>query len=348
LSVIGFAKPVVTDVLNAPFLFATDSQAIATKVFIVLKYIGMLFWPFNLSSDYGYNQIPYVELTSIKFIMSAIILSGLLIYAFYRLRNRSLFSFAILFFFITISVATNFIIDIGTPFSERLLFQPSLAFCIALAFLLIKLNEKRKFISPVILMVVFLFFSVKTMSRNREWKNNTTLFLKDVITSPNSARINWGVMEIYRAKAEGEGEGERRANYLNESIKYGKRSLIIYPDFPAAYISLGFPYYYLYQYDTAADLWLHGFRLDSTSKEARECLRVLSEVYSNHGKDLLQGNQVNESILALKKAVELNGKNSDAWENLGKAYFLVNDSAEGEKALSTSNILKSNAPPVVK
>lgn len=102
IAIVGFHYDTVTDVLNAPFFYATKTEAFATKVFLLVKYLGLLFFPHPLSFDYGFNQIPYLSLSSVKFILSFLLLGGMLVYALLTLRKKSMASFCILFFFISI------------------------------------------------------------------------------------------------------------------------------------------------------------------------------------------------------------------------------------------------------
>ncbi len=65
-SVIGFVQKSggIQEIMNAPFLYATAAEALATKLFILGVYIKMLFWPYPLSYDYSFNQIPYVDFSN--------------------------------------------------------------------------------------------------------------------------------------------------------------------------------------------------------------------------------------------------------------------------------------------
>ncbi|MBK6447391.1 MAG: hypothetical protein IPF81_19540 [Bacteroidetes bacterium] len=113
ISVVGLSHSTDRDVLNSPFILATASEAFATKIFLFAKYIGLLFLPYPLTFDYGYNQIPYINLHSFSFIFSAILLVALVLISLLSFKTRSLLSFCILFFFLTLFPFTNFIMDIG-------------------------------------------------------------------------------------------------------------------------------------------------------------------------------------------------------------------------------------------
>ncbi len=325
-TVVSSTKPITTDILNAPFLFATEAQAFATKIYILLLYIGILIFPSPLSCDYSFNQIPYIEPGSLHFISSLIILGTLLILAFSLKKKNSVLSFAILFFFITMSIASNLLVDIGTPFSERLLFQSSLAFCLVLGTGIFKLYQKSKPIALILLTGILIAYSAKTIGRNSDWKNNETLFLKDAESAPNSARTTWAACEIYRTKAEKESDELLKNQYLDKSIAYGEKCIQIYPDYSTAYISLGFPYYYKGNLDKAAELWKKSYLLDSISPQARICMNVLSKDYFNRGNSLSENGHTKEAISAYTKATDLNPQFIEAWYFLGGFLYLEGDS----------------------
>ncbi len=331
-SIIGFSKPIVTDILNAPYLYATASQAFATKFFVLLKYILLLIFPHPLSSDYSYNQIPYIELGSFQFVFSFAVIISMLLYALLTFQKRTLLSFSIIYFTITISLVANFIVDIGTPLSERLLFQPSLAFCIAVAFLFLKYFEKFKEISSILMLLIFILFSAKTILRNSDWKSNDTLFMADVISAPNSARTTLYATEVYRMKAKFETNLQLKKEYYDKAAYYGERSIKIHPKFAVTYLNLGFVYYYQSDFNKAAEYWLKGYELAPEDTEAVKCVQVLSGEFYRQGNGLFEHGRIEDAIQSYLKSTELNPSNMEAWYNLGGNYFLKGDSISAKMA----------------
>ena len=119
-------------------------------------------------------------------------------YALKEFKNRNIISFGILFFLITISLVSNVFFLIESVMAERFTYMPSLGFCVAFVFLLVKvfkvdikfsdkvnfsaLYKSNKLFFVVVFLISFLF-SVKTISRNSDWKNNLTLLAVDVKTN---------------------------------------------------------------------------------------------------------------------------------------------------------------------
>lgn len=342
-SIIGYSTYVKPEIINSPYLFASVSQAFATKIYVLLKYVSLLFFPHPLSSDYSYNQIPYINIASFQFILSILILASLVAYAIYTFKRKSIYSFAIIYFFITIFLFTNFLINLGAPLADRFLFQPSLAYCIVIAGIYLHFAEKYKLPASIILLVILLFFSVKTISRNADWKNNETLCLADVISSPNSVKTNLIAANIYITKARSESNEGLKEEYLKKAIKYDEQVLKIYPQYLNSdlYGNLGLAYFLKKDYFKAADNWLMASRSDSTISAST---RMLSDIMFKEGIKFHKIGNFDEAVRYYKKSVELNEKNVEAWYNLGGNYFLLNDIKNGVAAWQNVLILDPRHP----
>jgi len=331
-SVIGFKTySIETDVLNDPYLFATASQAFATKIFVLLKYLILLFIPHPLSSDYSFNQIPYVNVFSIQFILSVIVLTALLIIAAIQFKKKTILSFSVFYFLITIFLVANFVVNIGAPLAERLLFQPSLAFCLVMASGYILLQFRLRWLANSLLVTLLILFSVKTIIRNREWKNNETLYLADVISAPNSVRTNLYAGKQYINKAQHENDIQLKYQYLDNAIQCDKKLLEIYPHYQDVdvYEDLGLAYYCKLDYFTAGDYWAQAFRTDPNMQGSIE---AVSNLLFDEGNKQYNAGNINEAIRHYKKAAEVNMNNAEAWYRLGGNYFLMNDTKNAFEA----------------
>ncbi|MBL0310345.1 MAG: DUF1736 domain-containing protein [Bacteroidetes bacterium] len=184
------------EILNNPFLLATGTQRFATAVYTFLLYFKLLLFPHPLTHDYYFNQIPYVDLGDIKFISSFLINAGLAVYALKNLKKKTIAAFAILFYFITFSIASNLLFTVGVLMNERFIYMSSLGFSILIAYMLIQSKERFKLSAPMvsgILVVILSLYSYKTFSRNFDWEDSFFLFRRDVAHSPNSAKIQTSV-----------------------------------------------------------------------------------------------------------------------------------------------------------
>src|SRR5436190_12252535 len=106
-------------------------------------YVKLFFFPHPLVFDYSFNQVPVIGLSDYRFIISFAVFIALAVVALFQFKKKSWVSFGILFFFITASISSNVFILIGTSMAERLMFTPSLGWCIAIGYLVSRIAEVK-------------------------------------------------------------------------------------------------------------------------------------------------------------------------------------------------------------
>lgn len=263
----GQAEINATQLMNNPFLDSTPSERYATVFYTLLLYLKLMVFPHPLTWDYYPYHIEIMNWTNWVVILSLLIYVLLGIIAIVGLRKKSIYSFSIILFLTTLSITSNLFFNIGAFMSERFIYVSLLGFCIVVAYLISEklpnkvnhLHNYRK-ISSVILIVILFAFSVKTISRNRVWENNLTLFENDIKISSNSAKGNSTyASELYKLSEDAEALGDTalRNKYLAMSIPYFEKAIEIYPDYSEALVRLGNIYYKLYgDYKTMFDYYI--------------------------------------------------------------------------------------------
>ncbi|MFN6039783.1 MAG: ArnT family glycosyltransferase, partial [Bacteroidota bacterium] len=197
-----------TEILNNPYLPITtddpargwviDKESLwATKIFVLLKYLGLLLFPIKLSSDYSFNTIEFRHFSNIEVIFSLLLYLGMASLTFYlAFVKRKKIAFAFLFFFANLMMVGNILFDIGATMGERLVFHSSLGVAIGVAWLftdginyIISNIYVKRILVGLIALVITGAGAFKTWYRNYDWKNDMTLFCKDVETVPNSVLV---------------------------------------------------------------------------------------------------------------------------------------------------------------
>jgi hypothetical protein len=238
-NVIGFIvkETAITDIMNNPFYGMSFGQKMATVIYTLGLYVKLHLIPYPLTHDYYPRVIPVMSFGDWQTIVSALLYLGLGFIAFRGFRTKNPLSYSILFFIITLSIASNLILPVGTFMNERFVYMSSLGFCIALAFLCLeklpalfsKHNEKLRLAGRMILAAVAIFFSVITVMRIPAWKNSSTLFESDLVTSANSASENCFMgLQLYNKSLQVKDIASKR-KLLNRADSLVKRSLEIYP-----------------------------------------------------------------------------------------------------------------------
>ena len=315
-----------TDIMDDPYLRASLAEKYATITYTISRYLGLLVFPHPLSADYSYNEIPLIGWGSVKALFSGILTLGVLGYATRVFRKKSLLVFGILFFFITFSIVSNAIFNVGTSMADRFMYLPSLGFCMSIAAILallfkIKSDEtiSFKFTWVVPMVVVILAGSYKTIARNRIWENNFELYKEDVKNAPNSARIHlyYGIELIGKYGRTGV------SKYIDLAIKEISLSAKINPDFHHAHYNLAVAYEKAERFDDAIACYLNTLALQS------------NHIKSNLNIGLLYGkikSDYNSAIFYFGKLLNSTYHTVPLYDNLGIAYAMKGDLG---KALET-------------
>ncbi|HXC05971.1 MAG TPA: hypothetical protein VNZ86_14515 [Bacteroidia bacterium] len=329
---VGFENYVVSDIGNAPYLFATGQEAFATKIDVILKYMQLLIFPHPLAYDYGYNKIPYVGLSSFSFVLASLVIGGVVFAGIYLSKRRSLIAFSILYFFITLSVGTNLVFDMGAPLAERMLFQPSLAWSIVLAVLFLKVLPRYKRVGTLVLISVLVLYSVKTIARNADWKSSETLFLADLPAAPNSLRVNQNAARVYLNKALQLEDGAMKKHCFQKAISCEGKSLHLAPDNQAARQELESAYLDLIACYCNAEEFLKDNKSCKIICRDTSFRLYLADLLYKAGNGFQDQHEISWALDCYRKAVDFNPHHGSAWYNLSGMYFLQRDSVRGNAA----------------
>ncbi len=358
------------EMMNNPFVKVEGSKYVpfsfgekaATIIFTLGKYIQLLVFPHPLTNDYYPRQIPIMNFTDWKVLLSLLIYIAMFYYVIRNFIKEKIISFSILFYLITLSIVSNIVFPVGTNMSERFLFMPSIGFSVIFGYLLYLIYDKKRNLSYFLLVCVLLLYSVKTISRNAVWKNDFTLFTTDVKISNNSAKaLNAAAGSLVDA-AYKEKNKSKRERMLKEAKTYLEKALKIHPNYKNAWLILGNTNYFLGNYEDAIRDFKQALKLDPSYEDANKNLAIayrdagkyygekkndlsnaikyLNEAYKMTTDDYetvrllgvayaVSGNN-EKAIYYFSKAVELEPDNAGAYKNLGNAYFNSGNPEKGK------------------
>jgi len=172
---------VLKDIPERETYFYFYGKDFATALFTMMEaipvYLKLLVFPAGLLYHYN-GYLPYVNnpfnAYDIIFIITAVLL---VIVFFYSLKKHAIVSYSVLFFFLTISPVLN-IVPTLSFLAERFLYLPSAALILVLVYFAGRLDFK-KYKSSILVAstMLILILGVMTIIRNRDWKDNDSLFL---------------------------------------------------------------------------------------------------------------------------------------------------------------------------
>ncbi len=301
-------------------------QKFTTEWVIMGKYLRLMFIPYPLLCNYSFNAIPFADMADYRFWLSFLANIYLVYVAVTRFLKDSKdpWAFAIIFYFATLFLFSNFPFLMGAALAERFAFFCSMGVCLAGALAIEKfvvkgeLSDIAMVKSSKVLMVLAplcLIFGGMTFARNSDWKDNYTLYKVDVEKSPDDCRLHHYVAtSITEEMYPKEKDTLAKKQMDNESINELKKSLVIYPDYAEAYIELGRIYDRSHRWDSAEYYDKVAVTINPGNFTAN----------NNMGNVYLSTGKYPQAIVFFKKAIELNPNFKYAYYNLGLSYKQLN------------------------
>lgn len=355
-----------TEVLNNPYVFATGQEELATKIYTLLKYFEIIIFPHPLISDYSFNSIALRNFTSWDFILSLLIHLALFYMSIKLILKRHILGFALLSYLLFLIIISGIFFPTGIMMLESNLFHASIGFSICVAWLAIKGIERLKSIKmqrSVLLfplLIILVLFGCKTWERNWDWKNDITLFLKDVKNAPNSVLVlgNAGARWIDLADTKEitgvniPGQDSTVFNDYNGTLKitpkdlklynvktnrdaalmtgvgYLKRAVELHPKYVNGFLNLGLASFKLNNDRDAIYYWKRAEALYPNNPYLANYYAVYYNILMNRGTKALENLNYKEAILLFNYGVLIKPFEAEAWENLGTTYFTMRNYAK--------------------
>ena len=327
------------NVISNPYLTFSAEEKIATKIYVLLKYIMLLFLPVGLSCDYSFQSISPHNFNSPLVYISLMVCFLLIIasiYSFIRQKRVLLPLLIFLFFLLPVS---NIFIEIGAPMGERLIFHSSLGFVLLLVFPFnrIILNENKSFLWKKIIMFGFLglgiFYVVTTILRNPDWKNNDTLFAADLKKFPNNISLISGVASGLGNKAANENNSIIKKKYVTESISLVDKGLRVCGTYMPLYHTLALDFFIIEEYEKSASACRAGLKVRDEDPALKSILSSISKKFIDSGIKQFNKKQYDIALQYFDKALKADSMNSDAWYNKAYTFKAKSDTVSAIRTL---------------
>lgn len=270
-------------------------------------YLKLIFWPSGLTlyhTEMAFTWTEYLVRLAIF-----IIFLGVIVWAYFW-KHRQIF-FWLCFFIVALSLTL-------TPFgiswivAERYVYLGSIGIFIVAAILFRELSNFKNFkiATYIIFSLVIMAFSIRTIVRNIDWKNEDNLWLSAAATSPSSQQNHNNLGDYYA-----------RHGNLEKAAEEFKTVIRLNPRHAAAYHNLGNIYYNMGRKDDAAGSYLKALSINQNLWQSYQGLAIIYFEKGDFG--LAQENFV--------KAIEINNSDSILRVNLGITYVRLGDKEKAKK-----------------
>ena len=206
-------------------------------LYLVFVNCWLLLTPSFLCADWTMGTIPLINSTldPRNLITMATLLSiGILSwYSITRVSHTAkivIVSLALMIF--PFLPASNLFFPVGFVVAERVLYLPSMGFCMLVALGIWHLMQHQTSatskIAKICLLSLLLLHSAKTLRRNVDWRSDRELFVSAIAINPNNGKLYNNLGHDH----EGRGEYETAEKLFRRAVK-------VQPDDIGAYINLG-------------------------------------------------------------------------------------------------------------
>ncbi len=312
---------------------------ICTALDVVSRYLWLLVYPAKLSADYSFQQIPLVtSWLHPSTLGAALILTVTVCVGLMRLAGGRTDGLPAPAFVAAVAPVSNILIPIGTIMGERLLYLPSVAFCLALPIVWRSFVpdsiRRRRGVAVALLGLLTMAYAARTIARNADWRDQLTLFSATTASSPRSAKAHYNLavaleeagrdeaaLREYEAAIAILPEDAKshhnaglilaRLDRIEEAIRHFEEAAHLAPGLPGLLGNLGVAY-------TRSG---RAREAEAAFRSALERSPASHEVLYNLGTLLITEGRSGEAIAPLARARELNPSDPDGRYHLGLAYL---------------------------
>lgn len=282
----------------------------------ITSYLNLIFYPKDLTlyhSELALSQAAF-SLSALEFIAFI----GIIIFAFKK--DRKLFFWLALFFISLLPTLTPF--RLNWVVAERYVYLGSIGIIVPLVIFLDKIFFKKGLKSSfyIILTLIIMLLSVRTIIRNIDWKNEDNLWIATGKTSPSSPNTHNNLGDVYGRN------GDKQA-----ALREFQKAIEIKPNYADAYHNLANTYREIGQMDKALENYQKASRYNPN----------LWQSYQNMAAIYFNEKQYNKALENMQKAINAYPTNIQLRNNLG---IILLSLGQKDKAKVTFQLVLSVDP----
>ena len=162
----------------------------STTARIICHYIKLVFFPVVLHADYSYNAFPLSRSFFEVGVLGAVAAVGGIVWIVVRWleRDRWVF-FGGMWFFVTLLPVCQ-IFPHHELMAEHYVYLPLVGVIMVFARLWWHIVQRKRVLGVVVVSLLFVLFSVRTVERNRDWRDGMTLWGSVLKRTPECARAH--------------------------------------------------------------------------------------------------------------------------------------------------------------
>uniref|UniRef100_A0A8C4GMY0 dolichyl-phosphate-mannose--protein mannosyltransferase n=1 Tax=Dicentrarchus labrax TaxID=13489 RepID=A0A8C4GMY0_DICLA len=292
--------------VSPPSASHLSSPRILTYSYLLSFNAWLLLAPIVLCYDWQVGSIPLVEslgdVRNVATVLLAVVMVALCLHCALSLQRQESREVLVgmLFLVFPFIPASNLFFRVGFVVAERVLYMPSMGYCILVAHGLGRLcsvvGRWGTTVLSVSMLLLLLLFSWKTVQQNHVWLSREALFRSGIQTLPHNAKVHYNYANFLKDSGR-----------HHEAIHHYTMALRLYPRHASAMNNLG--------------------TLTRSPEEAERYYRKALDINPQHNRALFNlGNLLKsqgkeeEAVTLLKESIRYGPHFADAYSSLASLY----------------------------
>uniref|UniRef100_A0A336KWY0 dolichyl-phosphate-mannose--protein mannosyltransferase n=1 Tax=Culicoides sonorensis TaxID=179676 RepID=A0A336KWY0_CULSO len=346
LQIMGSQLPVFTRFDNPASVSPTPTRQL-TYNYLASVNLWLLLFPCDLCCDWTMGTVPLVEsISDVRNLgtLAGYLLIGTLVWISFTHDNRQKAAVIIMglaFMILPFLPASNLFFPVGFVIAERVLYMPSMGFCILVAYGFHLLSEKwSKKCTWSLLGLLLLSHSLKTYTRNYDWENEYSIFMSGLKVNQRNAKLFNNVGHALEA----EGDFVRALEYFHKAVE-------VQEDDVGAHINVGRTYNHLKMFKEAEEAYL---RAKSLLPKAKPGESYQARIAPNHLNvflnlaNLISKNhtRLEEADMLYRQAISMRADYTQAYINRGDILIKLNRTKEAQEVYERALLYDSTNPDI--
>ncbi|KAF5297988.1 hypothetical protein FQA39_LY11863 [Lamprigera yunnana] len=346
LQIMGSQLPVFTRFDNPASVTHTPIRQFTYHYLISLN-LWLLLFPCDLCCDWTMGTVPLIEsIADPRNLATLSVYAFLITFLFIAFTNDNRQQSAVIlmgmaFLILPFLPASNLFFPVGFVVAERVLYMPSMGFCILIAYGWHVLSDKRgKKVTTIGLGILILAHSCKTYIRNCDWETEYSIFMSGLRVNQRNAKLFNNVGHAL------EGQGK-----YTEALTYFHTAVSVQEDDVGAHINVGRTYNHLKMFKEAEDAYL---RAKSLLPKAKPGESYQARIAPNHLNVFLNlanlisknSTRLEEADMLYRQAISMRADYTQAYINRGDILIKLNRTKEAQEVYERALLYDSNNPDI--
>ncbi|KAF3425460.1 hypothetical protein E2986_03493 [Frieseomelitta varia] len=346
LHVMGSKLPVFTRFDNPASVAPTPIRQL-TYNYLAAVNLRLLFLPNDLCCDWTMGTIPLIEnftdLRNLATIATHTTILGLLITAILTPNRQTsiILIMSLAMMILPFLPASNLFFPVGFVIAERVLYAPSMGFCMLVGYgWSILCDKKFKKLTLFLLITLLAAHTTKTFIRNYDWLDEYSIFMSGLKVNDRNAKLFNNVGHAL----ESQGKFKEALNFFNMAVQ-------VQGDDIGAHINVGRTYNHLKMFKEAEDAYLKAKSLLPKAKPGESYQARIAPNHLNVFVNLANliaknATRLEEADLLYRQAISMRADYTQAYINRGDVLIKLNRTKEAQEVYERALFYDSNNPDI--